>query len=408
MGSIREVAALAACGLAATAQGQISYAVEFLPGLTPTDPGHVSVVTQTGVGAGSAWDGNETRPVRWVNGTPVPMTVGPQQAVFYWVNGHSGDTLVGHMRINDHDYAFRWDPGSGLQPIMTVPGSGEDSYAYGINSSGAVAGSMNLRAVHWTASGGATVIQFPNTPAVPDYGGASAINDAGVVVGYAGHAAGPIPVDGLQAFRWTAAGGIERLDIFLGGSYVIANDINAAGDIVGIAGTVDFPQLGPDKAWLWSNGTLTVLGDLTSEVSDQAVAINDAGEILGYDGSPGGIGVPDLDHWVWIKGQKIFLDQVTSGIPAGWQIEQATDINSDGTIAAILFNDQTFERSAALLVRDSCYPDCNASGNLTIADFGCFQAAFSTGNMYADCNGSGTLTIADFGCFQGAFAAGCP
>ncbi len=55
-----------------------------------------------------------------------------------------------------------------------------------------------------------------------------------------------------------------------------------------------------------------------------------------------------------------------------------------------------------------CYPDCNQSGTLTIADFGCFQAAFAAGNMYADCNASGTLTIADFGCFQAAFAAGCP
>ncbi len=55
-----------------------------------------------------------------------------------------------------------------------------------------------------------------------------------------------------------------------------------------------------------------------------------------------------------------------------------------------------------------CYPDCNQSGTLTIADFGCFQAAFAANNMYADCNNSGTLTIADFGCFQAAFAAGCP
>jgi hypothetical protein len=54
-----------------------------------------------------------------------------------------------------------------------------------------------------------------------------------------------------------------------------------------------------------------------------------------------------------------------------------------------------------------CYPDCNCSGNLTIADFGCFQAAFAAGNLYADCNNTGTLTIADFGCFQASFAGGC-
>ncbi len=57
---------------------------------------------------------------------------------------------------------------------------------------------------------------------------------------------------------------------------------------------------------------------------------------------------------------------------------------------------------------DTCYPDCNGSGGLTIADFGCFQAKFAGGDPYADCNSSGTLTIADFGCFQSKFASGCP
>ncbi len=61
-----------------------------------------------------------------------------------------------------------------------------------------------------------------------------------------------------------------------------------------------------------------------------------------------------------------------------------------------------------VIVEAECYADCNKSGNLTIADFGCFQAAFAAGNLYADCNQSGTLTIADFGCFQAEFAAGCP
>ncbi len=55
-----------------------------------------------------------------------------------------------------------------------------------------------------------------------------------------------------------------------------------------------------------------------------------------------------------------------------------------------------------------CYPDCNGSGTLTIADFGCFQSKFAANDPYADCNQNGTLTIADFGCFQSKFAAGCP
>lgn len=56
----------------------------------------------------------------------------------------------------------------------------------------------------------------------------------------------------------------------------------------------------------------------------------------------------------------------------------------------------------------TCYADCNTDGSLTIADFGCFQAAFVAGQPYADCNGTGSFTIADFACFQTAFVAGCP
>ncbi len=37
----------------------------------------------------------------------------------------------------------------------------------------------------------------------------------------------------------------------------------------------------------------------------------------------------------------------------------------------------------------SCYPDCNANGVLTVADFTCFQTRFVAGDPYADCNQSG-------------------
>ncbi len=57
---------------------------------------------------------------------------------------------------------------------------------------------------------------------------------------------------------------------------------------------------------------------------------------------------------------------------------------------------------------EPCYPDCDGSGTLTLADFNCFQTRFVAADPEADCNASGTLTIADFGCFQTRFVAGCP
>ncbi len=59
-------------------------------------------------------------------------------------------------------------------------------------------------------------------------------------------------------------------------------------------------------------------------------------------------------------------------------------------------------------VAETCRPDCNNDGTLTVADFACFQTKFVMGEPYADCNQSGTLTVADFGCFQTKFVQGCP
>lgn len=56
----------------------------------------------------------------------------------------------------------------------------------------------------------------------------------------------------------------------------------------------------------------------------------------------------------------------------------------------------------------ACPADFNTDGQLTIADFGAFQAGFVAQDPRADFNGDCTLTIADFGAFQSAFVAGCP
>ncbi len=127
-----------------------------------------------------------------------------------------------------------------------------------------------------------------------------------------------------------------------------------------------------------------------------------------------------LDQWVEIRSEiDLDLDQVTHfynnqmlGAP---HLYSSNGFGSGPGITTIACLDLWSAGTNALYFDDislvevvDCYPDCNNTGTLTIADFGCFQAAFAGGNMYADCNSSGTLTIADFGCFQAAFAAGCP
>ncbi len=60
-----------------------------------------------------------------------------------------------------------------------------------------------------------------------------------------------------------------------------------------------------------------------------------------------------------------------------------------------------------LSVVATCYPDCDASGDLNIDDFICFQTLYALGDPKADCDLSGGLDIDDFICFQTFFAIGC-
>ncbi|MFM9996107.1 MAG: FG-GAP repeat domain-containing protein [Phycisphaerales bacterium] len=85
------------------------------------------------------------------------------------------------------------------------------------------------------------------------------------------------------------------------------------------------------------------------------------------------------------------------------------DINNDGCLdifMGLCTGWKVFIRQSC--PAPPCYADCNTSGSLTVADFGCFQGKFVLGDPYADCNGSGSLTVGDFGCFQGKYVLGCP
>ncbi len=122
----------------------------------------------------------------------------------------------------------------------------------------------------------------------------------------------------------------------------------------------------------------------------------------GQNGGPFGVGLLG-DTWEW-NGQAWTQVQLP-GPSARSFVKMAYDT---ARRRVVLFGGYT----AAGFVNDTwefgVYADCNADGARTIADFGCFQAMFTAGDLYADCNQSGTLTIADFGCFQSQFAAPCP
>lgn len=65
----------------------------------------------------------------------------------------------------------------------------------------------------------------------------------------------------------------------------------------------------------------------------------------------------------------------------------------------------------AAAVPASLYPDCDRSGALNVADFGCFLTEYAAGGIWPNADGSlapPCLNVADFGAFLSAYAAGSP
>ena len=106
------------------------------------------------------------------------------------------------------------------------------------------------------------------------------INQRGDVVGFAG---APNDADGnfLQAFIWTAVGGMQGLGFLPGDVHSEAYGINEKRQVVGLSCDAD----GNCRAFIWENGSMRDLndfkpGDYTARL-EQARDINEAGEIAG-------------------------------------------------------------------------------------------------------------------------------
>lgn len=251
--------------------------------------------------------------------------------------------------------------------------AGAESYAYGVNSAGSVAGVYYQNGVShgaiWTGSsvtdlGAGTFATSINDSGVAvggngqaivyadgqvralgtlsggNWSAAYAINTAGEVVGYGEEGSGV-----FRGFYWT---GTTLVSIgTLGGSSSYAMNVSNSGEIVGDAST----QSGYLHAFSDSGGIMTDLGTLGG-TSSYAYGVNSQGMVVGYSTLANG----DTHAFLYENGQMIDLNSL---LPqgSGWVLVQGYGINDQGQIVGSGFLNGEPEAFRLNLENQSAVPE---------------------------------------------------
>jgi len=249
---------------------------------------------------------------------------------------------------------FRWVSGV-MTALPPFPG-GYNSYATGANNRGQVVGwaengvhdpscdpafqILQFRAAMWGPNG-----EMQELPPLPgdSTSAATAINDQGQVVGISG--ACGVAVGGVSAAHAVLWENGVPTDIGnLGGTtWNTPTAINSRGTVVGFSLPADQNGTRNYEAFIWTrNGGLHSLGKLPGDIRSAAFGVNDRNQVVGLSrGGPFGIRA-----FLWENGVITDLNDLTlSGSP---YLLYANDINNSGQLVGEAFDTETGEAPAFL------------------------------------------------------------
>jgi probable HAF family extracellular repeat protein len=219
-----------------------------------------------------------------------------------------------------------------MQPLGTLPG-GTISVARSINNAGQIAGYSKNAAnnFHAVSYGNGTVNDLGTLGGTVSR--ASSINNSGQIVGdsfYQGNANQAFVSDGgpVVGLGFASLGGANES---------LAEAINDAGQIAGTVHTAE-----GYRAAVHANGAWMSLGTLPGKIWSQALAINNAGAVVGSAGSLiGGKGTHNqagLAAFLYQNGSLLDLNQHLDSSGTGWTLKAAYDINDHGWIVGVGIN----------------------------------------------------------------------
>jgi probable HAF family extracellular repeat protein len=226
-------------------------------------------------------------------------------------------------------HAFLWQNGV-MRDLGTTPSAANRSEAYGVNSTGQVAGGTGStlqliapEAFRWQNGAMAGL-------GVSNGGQANAINDSGQVAGTDGYNSG------YRAFLWQN-GNFTYLGSF-GTQFQVslAYDLNNNGTVAGTAATDEIlPEFGPlYHAFVWQNGAMTDLGVLPNQTESAAMAINSLGQVVGIADH-----IEEVTYHELSRKSFLYQNGQLTALNVPGEHNSATDINDFGQIVGFMQTD---------------------------------------------------------------------
>lgn len=304
-----------------TAYGQTYSLVDLgdLPG--GTNRSEAWLLNENGQAAGVSFSSDGPRAFLWNDGAMTEVGDLPGGASFSNPGGAGLNVhgqIVGSSGASGGDHAFLWD-GTQMTDLGTLPGY-DRSGAIAINDSGQIVGrSFNndgIAATIWEDGAMREPSGFRTEPHPRD------INNRGQIVGV--DRSGPL--FSSRPFIWEN-GETNDIGNLSEGDTGWADAINELGQVVGwneIAGET--------TAWLWDDGVQIDLGRLPGSFTSQAFGLNDVGQVVGIS-STRQDGFDGIRAWVWQEEVGIQnLNDLVDESGSGWTLQFAEDVNNAGQI----------------------------------------------------------------------------
>lgn len=345
------------------------YTITRLPSLHGTQSRGMAINTQGWVAGWSNMPDGTRRAALWKDGvlTPIEPLGGPSSTV-PWPGLNDAGTVVGITQTADPDplhedwscelggfllqttdlicRGFVWQNGEARElPAL----GGNHTFAAGLNQRGDVVGWAET-AVHDSTCVDAQVLQFRAVVWDPKDGGkgkikatalrpfgdnsasaATAINDAGQVVGISGDCDQSVGrFSARHAVIWEKDGKPTEIPNLGGAAWHTPMDINAAGDVVGFSNPPSSGDPGDfiARAFYWTYGAAQAedLKALDGDLFSEAFALNNHGQVVGVSFG----GTNGSRAFLWQNGVLSNLNDLVAIAPD--VLLSAQDINDAGQI----------------------------------------------------------------------------